>query len=65
MLSNYGSNCGPNYQEKKIVYFDKMCIKNTEDTLKLAKERFDEIGLKKVIIATSLRKLNQELLRVK
>lgn len=53
MLSNYGSNCGANYQEKKIVYFDKMGIKNTEDTLKLAKERFDEIGLKKVIIATS------------
>jgi len=65
LLSNYGSNCGSNYQEKKIVYFDKMGIKNTEDTLKLAKERFDEIGLKKVIIATSLRKLNQELLRVK
>ena len=53
MLSNYGSNCGSNYQEKKIVYFDKMGIKNTEDTLKLAKERFDELGLKKVIIATS------------
>lgn len=53
MLSNYISNCGPNYQEKKIVYFDKVGKKNTEDTLKLAKERFDELGLKKVIIATS------------
>lgn len=53
MLSNNGSNCGPNYQEKKIVYFDKMGKKNTEDTLRLAKERFDELGLKKIIIATS------------
>jgi len=53
LLTNYSSNCGPNYQEKKIVYFDKMGKKNTEDTLKLAKERFDELGLKKVIIATS------------
>jgi len=52
LLSNNGSNCGPNYQEKKIVYFDKMGKKNTEDTLRLAKERFDELG-KKIIIATS------------
>lgn len=53
MLSNYRDNCGPHYQEKKIVYFDKMGKSNTEDTLRLAKERFDELGLKKIIIATS------------
>jgi len=53
LLSNYVSNCGHNYHKKKIVYFDKMGKKNTEDTLKLAKERFNELGLKKVIIATS------------
>jgi len=52
-LSNCGANYGPNYQEKKIVYFDKTGKANTEDTLRLAKERFDELGLKKVIIATS------------
>jgi len=53
LLSNCGANCGPNYQEKKIVYFYKMGKANTEDTLRLAKERFDELGLKKVIISTS------------
>ncbi len=52
-MSNYRTNCGPHYQEKKIVYFDKMGKSNTEDTLRLAKERFDELGLKKVIVATS------------
>ena len=52
-MSNYGANYGSNYQEKKIVYFDKMGKVNTENTLRLAKERFDELGLKKVIIATS------------
>jgi hypothetical protein len=53
MLSNCQENCNANYQEKKIVYFNKMGKANTEDTLRLAKERFDELGLKKVIIATS------------
>lgn len=39
--------------EKKIWYFDKYGISATEKTLELAKERFDELGLKKVLIATS------------
>lgn len=53
MLSNCEANGGSNYQEKKIVYFNKMGLVNTEDTLRLAKERFDELGLKKVIISSS------------
>jgi len=52
-LSNHRTNCVPNYQGKKIVYFNKMSKTNTNDTLRLAKERFDELGLKKVVIATS------------
>lgn len=53
MLSNCEANSEHNYQEKKIVYFNKMGLTNTEDTLRLAKERFDELGLKKVIISSS------------
>lgn len=41
------------FKEKKIVYFDKMGSFNTEHVLRLAKERFDELGLKHVIVATS------------
>jgi len=41
------------YQEKKIVYFDKMGKGNTHHVLKLARERFEELGLRHVIIATS------------
>jgi uncharacterized protein len=40
------------YQEKKIVYFQKMGRVNTHQVLRLAKERFDELGLRYVIIAT-------------
>lgn len=52
-MSNCRANCEANYQEKKIVYFNKMGKVNTDDTLRLAKERFDELGLRYVIIATS------------
>jgi hypothetical protein len=41
------------YQEKKIVYFDKWGVANTDRTLRLARERFDELGLEYVLIATS------------
>lgn len=41
------------YQKKSIVYFNRMGTSNTDDTLRLAKERFDELGLKKVVVATS------------
>ncbi|MDP2858289.1 MAG: pyruvate kinase alpha/beta domain-containing protein [Bacillota bacterium] len=39
--------------EKKIYYFDKWGPSCTEKTLELAKERFDELGLDTVLIATS------------
>ncbi|MBW1961465.1 MAG: hypothetical protein JRJ04_08405, partial [Deltaproteobacteria bacterium] len=41
------------YKEKKIVYFNKMGRENTDQVLRLAKERFDELGLEQIIIATS------------
>ena len=41
------------YSEKRIVYFDKWGISCTDHTLRLAKERFDELGLKYVLVATS------------
>jgi hypothetical protein len=41
------------YQEKKIVYFNKMGRENTDHVLRLSKERFDELGLQHIIIATS------------
>ena len=41
------------YLEKKIIYFNAVGKENTDHALKLAKERFDDLGLKKVIVATS------------
>jgi len=38
--------------EKKIVYFDRAGVANTKDTFRLAKERMDELGVKKVLIAS-------------
>ena len=32
------------YQEKKIVYFDKMGRVNTDTLLRLARERFEEVS---------------------
>jgi len=52
-MGNSNSITDKKYQERKIVYFNKMGKSNTDDTLRLAKERFDELGLKKVLIATS------------
>lgn len=53
MLENYGIIDLPGYWEKKIVYFDKVGKVNTNNTLRLAKGRFEELGLKKAVIATS------------
>ena len=39
--------------ERKIVYFEKAGKINTEKTLVLAKERAEELGLKKVVLASS------------
>jgi len=39
--------------EKKIVYFEKPGVENTEATLKLAFERAKELGIKYVVLASS------------
>jgi len=39
--------------KKYITYFDETGDINTNEVLKLAKERFDELGLKHVVIASS------------
>ena len=40
-------------RETKIVYFDKIGPENTDDTLRLAKERADELGIKTIVVASS------------
>ena len=52
-MTNCKSSFSLTYQEKKIVYFNSMGKKNSKNTLRLARERFEELGLKKAIIATS------------
>jgi len=39
--------------EKKIVYFEKAGKVNTEKTLRLAKERSEELGIKTIVLASS------------
>lgn len=39
--------------ERKIVYFEKAGKHNTEQTLKLAKERAEALGITKVVLASS------------
>ena len=39
--------------EKKILYFDTPGKANTEDTLKLARERAVELGIDQVVVATT------------
>lgn len=39
--------------EKKIYYFEKYGVQCTQKTLEMAKERFDELGLDCVLVATS------------
>ena len=39
--------------EKTIVYFEKGGPENTYETLKLAKERADELGIKDIVVASS------------
>jgi hypothetical protein len=41
------------YLERKIVYFEKAGKVNTEKALLFAKERAEELGLKKVVVASS------------
>jgi len=40
--------------EKSIIYYEKFGPDNTEETLKAASKRYKELGLKKVIIASSV-----------
>ena len=37
----------------KTVYFEKPGSKNTEETLKLAKERAEELGIKNIVVAST------------
>jgi len=39
--------------EKKIVYFNEPGPQNTDETLRLAKERADELGIKTIVVASS------------
>jgi hypothetical protein len=39
--------------EKKIVYFKEPGPQNTDETLRLAKERADELGIKTIVVASS------------
>jgi len=39
--------------KKTIVYFEKGGLENTAETLKLAKERADELGIKDIVVASS------------
>ncbi len=41
------------YSDKKIRYFNKPGPENTEATLKLAKERAKELGIKDIVIAST------------
>lgn len=40
-------------REASIVYFDSLGAENTEETLKLAKIRARELGIKKIVVATT------------
>ncbi|MCX6003171.1 MAG: hypothetical protein NTX46_01860 [Chloroflexi bacterium] len=40
--------------EAKIVYFDKPGVDNTEDVLRIAKKRAKELGIKTVVVATTV-----------
>ena len=39
--------------QKRITYFDSSGVQNTDETLKLARERADELGIKEVIVAST------------
>jgi len=40
--------------EIKAVYFEKPGIENTEETLKLAKKRAEELGIKTIVVASTV-----------
>jgi hypothetical protein len=40
--------------EQKIVYFDKPGVDNMEETLRIAKQRAKELGIKTIVVASTL-----------
>ena len=40
--------------EGKIVYFDKPGPENTEEVLRIAKKRAKELGIKTIVVATTI-----------
>jgi hypothetical protein len=40
-------------REAKTVYYDKIGPENTDDTLRLSKQRADELGIKTIVLASS------------
>ena len=41
------------FKESTIVYFDSMGVENTDETLTLAKDRAEKLGIKKIVVATT------------
>ncbi len=50
--------------ERRIVYFSEKGEKNTEETLKLAKERALELGIKHVVVASTSGKTGKRAIEV-
>ena len=40
------------FTEAKIVYFDKLGQRNTDEVLRIARKRADELGIKTVVVAS-------------
>ena len=40
--------------EGKIVYFEKPGVENTEEVLRIAKQRAEELGIKTIVVATTV-----------
>ena len=40
--------------EGKIVYFEKPGVENTEEVLRIAKQRAEELGIKTIVVATTI-----------
>ena len=39
--------------EKSILYFEKIGVENTDETLRVAKKRADELGIKDIVVAST------------
>ncbi len=40
--------------EGKVVYFEKPGVENTEEVLRIAKQRAEELGIKTIVVATTI-----------